>query len=141
MYQVRILLVLAVVTAVYLHHADARPFRTLSRQKRISDQRLAELETLIALSKMKSKMVTIPVGFGRVDPLKIGRRKRSLDLLLKTLLSDLSSQEDREEEEGSEEYDQQVRTEGRIPNDINQWIYDTNQKIARYRHLPVRLPE
>lgn len=43
----------------------------LSRQKRISDQRVAELETLIALSKMKNKMVTIPVGFGRVDPIKM----------------------------------------------------------------------
>lgn len=58
------------------------------------------------------------------------------------MLSDISSQEDREEEEEESEEDyQQVRIEDILPSGINQWIYDTNQKIARYRHLPVRLPE
>gem|GEM_PF-4549274 len=37
----------------------------------MSDQRLAELETLIALSKMKHKLVTVPVGFGKIDPAKL----------------------------------------------------------------------
>ncbi|XP_065353878.1 uncharacterized protein LOC135948498 [Cloeon dipterum] len=48
------------------------------RMKRVSDQRLAELETLLALSKMRGKLVTVPIGFGRIDPAKIGRRRRSL---------------------------------------------------------------
>ncbi|XP_053596976.1 uncharacterized protein LOC128668278 isoform X1 [Microplitis demolitor] len=47
------------------------------RRKRVSDQRLAELETLLALARMRGKLVTVPVGFGRVDPAKIGRRRRS----------------------------------------------------------------
>lgn len=43
------------------------------REKRISDQRLAELEILHALTEMKGKYVTIPVGFGRtdLDPIKL----------------------------------------------------------------------
>jgi len=52
---------------------------TIERQKRsgISDQRLAELETLLALSRMKGKLVTVPVAFGVIDPDKIGKRKRA----------------------------------------------------------------
>ncbi|XP_051162528.1 uncharacterized protein LOC127282382 [Leptopilina boulardi] len=57
--------------------AHARPSGFLSRQKRVSDQRLAELETLMALSRLKGKLVTVPVGFGRVDPAKLGRKRRS----------------------------------------------------------------
>ncbi|XP_012285833.1 uncharacterized protein LOC105702680 [Orussus abietinus] len=57
--------------------ALARPSGVISRQKRVSDQRLAELETLLALAKMRGKLVTVPVGFGRVDPAKIGRKRRS----------------------------------------------------------------
>uniref|UniRef100_A0A1Y1MC53 Uncharacterized protein n=1 Tax=Photinus pyralis TaxID=7054 RepID=A0A1Y1MC53_PHOPY len=38
------------------------------RLKRVSDQRLAELETLVALSKMSGKLVTVPLGLGKVDP-------------------------------------------------------------------------
>lgn len=52
--------------------AYARPHR----QKRVSDQRLAELETLLALAKMRGKLVTVPIGFGKIDPVKIGKRKR-----------------------------------------------------------------
>ncbi|KAF7987833.1 hypothetical protein HCN44_003696 [Aphidius gifuensis] len=51
----------------------------LSRHKRVSDQRIAELEALVALAKMRGLLVTVPVGFGRVDPDKIGRRRRSSD--------------------------------------------------------------
>ncbi|XP_043475637.1 uncharacterized protein LOC122507140 [Leptopilina heterotoma] len=68
-----LLLLLALVPEV----AHARPSGFLSRQKRVSDQRLAELETLMALSRLKGKLVTVPVGFGRVDPAKIGRKRRS----------------------------------------------------------------
>lgn len=42
-----------------------------SRQKRVSDQRLAELETLLALEKIRGQLVTVPVAFGRVDPAKM----------------------------------------------------------------------
>lgn len=43
----------------------------LHRQKRVSDQRLAELETYMALRKMAGKLVTVPLGFGQVDPAKM----------------------------------------------------------------------
>lgn len=43
----------------------------LCRQKRVSDQRLAELETYMALRKMAGKLVTVPLGFGQVDPAKM----------------------------------------------------------------------
>lgn len=42
-----------------------------SRHKRTSDQRLAELETLIALENLRGKLVTVPVGFGKVDPARM----------------------------------------------------------------------
>ncbi|XP_014476054.1 PREDICTED: uncharacterized protein LOC106745203 [Dinoponera quadriceps] len=48
----------------------------LSRQKRLSDQRIAELDTLIALEKLKGYIV--PVGLGKLDPAVIGRRRRSV---------------------------------------------------------------
>ncbi|KAJ8668110.1 hypothetical protein QAD02_009773, partial [Eretmocerus hayati] len=47
------------------------------RQKRVSDSRLAELETIIALSKMKGRLVPVPIGYGKVDPARSGRRRRS----------------------------------------------------------------
>uniref|UniRef100_T1IUA0 Uncharacterized protein n=1 Tax=Strigamia maritima TaxID=126957 RepID=T1IUA0_STRMM len=52
------------------------------REKRsgISDQRLAELETLLALSKMKGKLVTVPVAFGVIDPDKIGKRNHQYEM-------------------------------------------------------------
>ena len=43
----------------------------IHRQKRVSDQRLAELETYMALRKLAGKLVTVPVGFGQVDPAKM----------------------------------------------------------------------
>nr|XP_018902879.1 PREDICTED: uncharacterized protein LOC109034279 [Bemisia tabaci] len=46
--------------------------------KRVSDHRLAELETLLALSKMKGQVMTVPLGYGKVDPERIGRRRRSV---------------------------------------------------------------
>ncbi|XP_046743634.1 uncharacterized protein LOC124409817 isoform X2 [Diprion similis] len=65
---------------------DARPSgSSLSRQKRVSDQRLAELETLLALSKLRGQLVTVPVAFGQVDPNKIGRRRRSMESGLQRL--------------------------------------------------------
>ncbi|PSN55574.1 hypothetical protein C0J52_12099 [Blattella germanica] len=67
----------------------------LDRQKRVSDQRLAELETYIALRNLAGKIVTVPVGFGQVDPAKIGRRRRrSAELLLQELLNSPTAHED-----------------------------------------------
>ncbi|XP_017886655.1 uncharacterized protein LOC108628933 [Ceratina calcarata] len=55
----------------------ARPPSLLSRQRRVSDQRLAEIETLLGLQNVRGKVVTVPVAFGVLDPDKIGRRRRS----------------------------------------------------------------
>ncbi|XP_012221160.1 uncharacterized protein [Linepithema humile] len=46
------------------------------RYRRLSDQRMAELETLMALEKIKG--VAVPVGLGKVDPAAIGRKRRSI---------------------------------------------------------------
>ena len=42
-----------------------------SRQRRVSDQRLAEIETLLGLLKMKGKLVKVPIAFGLLDPKKM----------------------------------------------------------------------
>ncbi|XP_052286595.1 uncharacterized protein LOC127882154 isoform X2 [Dreissena polymorpha] len=54
-----------------------------SMEKRtMSDQRLAELQALIALSKGHG----IPIAHGQIDPWRIGkRRKRSLDMVFNGL--------------------------------------------------------
>lgn len=68
-------LLLVVSCALLTTPVAARPSH---RQKRVSDQRLAELETLLALARMKyRKFVTVPVGYGLIDVHQIGRRKRS----------------------------------------------------------------
>ncbi|KAL2716568.1 uncharacterized protein V1478_014244 [Vespula squamosa] len=72
------LLVLSVLMTILIpEQTEARPSNIISRRKRVSDQRLAELETLLGLSKMKGKIITIPIAFGVVDPAKIGRKRRS----------------------------------------------------------------
>ncbi|XP_018057538.1 PREDICTED: uncharacterized protein LOC108693225 [Atta colombica] len=48
---------------------------TKSRQRRLSDQRLAELETLMSLSKLVSQSLVATSGHGQPDPRIIGRRK------------------------------------------------------------------
>ncbi|KAK4312730.1 hypothetical protein Pmani_015851 [Petrolisthes manimaculis] len=61
----RLLLLVAVCCLLLATPTSARPPH---RQKRVSDQRLAELETLLALAKMNNrKYVTLPVGFGLID--------------------------------------------------------------------------
>lgn len=102
--------------ATLLALVNAQP---LNRAKRVSDQRLAELETLIALAKMKGKLVTVPVGFGLIDPAKLGRRRRSIDVddeLMEQLARDLGletmdkfplSEEDYQDDD---EYDDKKRT-------------------------------
>ncbi|XP_029056326.1 uncharacterized protein LOC114883081 isoform X1 [Osmia bicornis bicornis] len=73
------LMVLSVLDLILMPtttHARPPP-SLLSRQRRVSDQRLAEIETLIGLENVKGKVVTVPVAFGVVDLNKIGRRRRS----------------------------------------------------------------
>ncbi|XP_076753956.1 uncharacterized protein LOC143425213 [Xylocopa sonorina] len=73
-----ILLVLCVLVVILMPGVTyARPPPLLSRQRRVSDQRLAEIETLLGLENVRGKVVTVPVAFGVLDPLKIGRRRRS----------------------------------------------------------------
>ncbi|XP_017755587.1 PREDICTED: uncharacterized protein LOC108547499 [Eufriesea mexicana] len=48
------------------------------RQKRLSDQRRAELETLMALSKMTGKLVNVIRGGRQLEANKNGRKKRSI---------------------------------------------------------------
>ncbi|KAG6797393.1 hypothetical protein HZU73_07213 [Apis mellifera caucasica] len=55
----------------------ARSFPLLSRQKRISDQMLAEADTRSGLSNVKGMVKTVPVGFGVFNLEQIGRRRRS----------------------------------------------------------------
>jgi hypothetical protein len=43
----------------------------LLRQKRVSDQILADLETKMALSKWAGQILHVPVGLGQVDPKKM----------------------------------------------------------------------
>ncbi|XP_037069750.1 uncharacterized protein LOC119091206 [Pollicipes pollicipes] len=58
-----------------LQETEARPYRT----KRVSDQRLAELETLLVLAKINREMqLNMPLGYGVADPSKLGRRKRTI---------------------------------------------------------------
>ncbi|XP_015185789.1 PREDICTED: uncharacterized protein LOC107071355 [Polistes dominula] len=74
------LLVLSVLATILIPEpTEARPSGLIiSRRKRVSDQRLAELETLLGLStKMKGKVIVIPVGYGVIDPAKVGRKRRS----------------------------------------------------------------
>lgn len=57
--------------------------RSRSRRSGISDQRLAELETLAGLKSLRHRLkgITFPVAYGLVDPNKIGKRKRSFESL------------------------------------------------------------
>ncbi|KAK5638988.1 hypothetical protein RI129_013283 [Pyrocoelia pectoralis] len=92
-------LILVLFITIY-QHVEAIP---ITRLKRVSDQRLAELETLVALSKMSGKLVTVPLGFGKVDPKTIGRRRRSQSRLLDSLFN-RSAEENAGELEYEEDY-------------------------------------
>ncbi|XP_077517566.1 uncharacterized protein LOC144128214 isoform X1 [Amblyomma americanum] len=58
-------------------------FNSRDRRSGISDQRLAELETLAGLKSLRHRLkgITFPVAYGLVDPNKIGKRKRSFESL------------------------------------------------------------
>lgn len=71
------LMILCVLNMILMPKTTySAPPHLLSRQRRVSDQRLAEIETLLGLLKMKGKLVKVPIAFGLLDPKKIGRRRR-----------------------------------------------------------------
>nr|CAH0108061.1 unnamed protein product [Daphnia galeata] len=71
-------LIAVVVLGLLAVSIQAYPSWRGNRQKRVSDQRLAELQTLLALARMKGKMSSTSAKYyGYVDPSKIGRKKRS----------------------------------------------------------------
>ncbi|KAI9552055.1 hypothetical protein GHT06_022392 [Daphnia sinensis] len=73
-------LIAVIVLSLLAVSIQAYPSWRGSRQKRVSDQRLAELQTLLALARLKGKMSTSSGKYyGYVDPSKIGRKKRSQD--------------------------------------------------------------
>ncbi|XP_057378259.1 uncharacterized protein LOC130700232 [Daphnia carinata] len=73
-------LIAVIVLSLLAVSIQAYPSWRGSRQKRVSDQRLAELQTLLALARLKGKMSSSSGKYyGYVDPSKIGRKKRSQD--------------------------------------------------------------
>uniref|UniRef100_A0A1B6GCZ4 Corticotropin-releasing factor domain-containing protein n=1 Tax=Cuerna arida TaxID=1464854 RepID=A0A1B6GCZ4_9HEMI len=60
---------------------QSRPYR----QKRPSDQRLQELQTLMELGQIRGGIVNLPVGLD-LNPEALGRRRRSSEVLLQELL-------------------------------------------------------
>lgn len=62
---------------------QCRSLYNRSRRSGISDQRLAELETLAGLKSLRHRLkgISFPVAYGLVDPNKIGKRKRSFESL------------------------------------------------------------
>ncbi|XP_018565317.1 uncharacterized protein LOC108906518 [Anoplophora glabripennis] len=104
-----VLKVVALLVVIFgVQHAVARPN---NRVKRVSDSHLADLETKIALNnKVKGFAITMPVGAGRIDPLKIGRRRRSQSRFLDVLFNQS------EEDNGDP-----------IPRDYNDFLYNYNR--------------
>lgn len=110
-------IVLVALLAVPQTHG--RPYR----QKRVSDQILAEQETKLALRKLAGRLVLVPVAYGQVDPRKIGRRRRrSLEVLLQELLNP-STQDEPEADnvlassgEGNEDVTQFVSSRQSLPD-------------------------
>ncbi|XP_057667984.1 uncharacterized protein LOC130900969 [Diorhabda carinulata] len=63
------------IVMVGFNHVIARPN---NRMKRVSDSHLADLETKIAMNnRIKGFAITMPIGGGKIDPLQIGRKRRS----------------------------------------------------------------
>ncbi|KAF3427179.1 hypothetical protein E2986_14050 [Frieseomelitta varia] len=56
-----------------------------NRQKRLSDQRRAELETLIALSKMTGKLMNVIRGGRQLQAIKTTKKRSVFDLNVKNL--------------------------------------------------------
>ncbi|XP_071056980.1 uncharacterized protein [Onthophagus taurus] len=65
--------ILIVFVLVLLDYGACRPNQ---RVKRVSDQRLAELNTKLGLSQLKGQIVTIPVAHGKLDPAIISDQEK-----------------------------------------------------------------
>lgn len=72
---VAVLCVTVVLLPITVH---CRSVMARSPRSGISDQRLAELETLAGLKSLQSRFRT---GLGIIDPSKLGKRKRSFESL------------------------------------------------------------
>ncbi|KAJ3650710.1 hypothetical protein Zmor_016792 [Zophobas morio] len=78
------------------------------RVKRVSDAHLADLQSRIALNnKIKGISITMPVGGGRIDPLRIGRRRRSQSRFLDVLFN--QSEEDKGDPVELNDYDSLIQ--------------------------------
>ncbi|KAJ8985178.1 hypothetical protein NQ317_018207 [Molorchus minor] len=108
-----VLKIFAVLVVVFgVQQVVARP----NRVKRVSDSHLADLETKIALNnKVKGFAITMPVGAGRIDPLKIGRKRRSQSRFLDVLFNQS------EEDNGD-------------PIDYNDFLYNYRHQRDYYYH-------
>ncbi|XP_018329176.1 uncharacterized protein LOC108739668 [Agrilus planipennis] len=90
-----------IVVLAMLQIVDARP----SRIKRVSsDARLAELETIIGLRNLAGKLVTVPLGMGKVDPQYIGRKRRSQPRFLDVLFNQSVEDDDGDPVEKEDDY-------------------------------------
>ncbi|XP_022245504.1 uncharacterized protein LOC111086554 [Limulus polyphemus] len=67
-----------VIFMAMLFLAAGRPYLR-ERRSGISDQRLAELETLVNISKLRSSVYGLvpAVAFGAFDPARLGKKRRS----------------------------------------------------------------
>ncbi|RZF45243.1 hypothetical protein LSTR_LSTR010387 [Laodelphax striatellus] len=93
MYFRQLFLINVLLFAIFLVNSSclARP----NREKRYSDQRLAELETLYKLQQLRGKFQRGPLDYSKIDPNILGRRRRSSEVLLDQLRAELDEDRDR----------------------------------------------
>ncbi|XP_075232124.1 uncharacterized protein LOC142330607 isoform X2 [Lycorma delicatula] len=65
------------------------------REKKYSDQRLAELETLYKLQQLKGQLSGGSLDYSRIDPNILGRRRRSSEALLEQLRAELDEEREK----------------------------------------------
>ncbi|KAK6633651.1 hypothetical protein RUM44_004258 [Polyplax serrata] len=90
---------------------------------------------------MSGKLVTVPIGFGKIDPSKLGRRRRSIDLLLHQLVSDLSAKDKLSNEIGQSEVKEREDGEHENNTDVQKPARNilVNYELLSHPHLPVKL--
>ncbi|XP_019869172.1 uncharacterized protein LOC109597837 [Aethina tumida] len=80
------------VVFIMVFHVQRLVIARPNRIKRVSDSHLADLETRLALSRMKQVAITLPITAGLRNPAEIGRRRRSESRFLDVLFN--QSEED-----------------------------------------------
>lgn len=137
------LLLAAVVAALAASECNAMPADN-HRVKRMSDHRVAELQTLLSMGKMGGKVVTHKVGYGQVDPMKVGRRRRSdprmLSRLQQLLLSAAAG--DSHEQFPEQEDEQQLQLEPTEEDErqvLMQLLHVQQEEQSPHEQLPARL--